>query len=735
MRILRGFLCLALAQLLAAQPLLAQVAKVAVPTGQGTAAPSSAAGGALGQAQALEFRLPVLTLGSSAGLQPSLPALTGAPSLSGGLGMRPVSPAIPVAHSMPALLPAAPASLPAARSGAPVAGVLLSPLAGASVPEAPLAAESAVAERIGRAVVAVAQSSVELERARGDGVSAAASRQFAALVGDDLLAGSAFQAEPADGDVAAAGAGPSLGLKAATKGVPEAGQDIPPAKPRLTQVFKDPERNRSFWRYLWGYTVSLFGLKMYVVGLPYLISSLTKNSLGENNDPRAGSAEIVKSLIRENRSLARIAHWTAQAVSYISIPFFTRDAQEGPRKWYVRSAFLRGAVLALIPALFLASGLFSVQGALLALFGLIAAQSFFQGIYCTMDKASVAAIMGDKSVTASERVRANAILTFAAAAVSIIAPAIGGQLSLVRDFFGKTGVGGPVIYAIYAVTTALSGLFFAAISIIGRKAAPGTAGEENVLPAAEGEGRTGKGFLGSLKGLWTSLREGLGLIVRNPVLRTMLGLNLITFLFSDPLTFSVLPEFAEGIVKSQQGVGALLGIPVLGWLIKGLTSTPMGYFGLMAAMASVGSMAATLLMDPLRKLFQRLGFKSEEALTTPFVLIAALEIPLFWLMIHTGSLAGAVALFALQAFSSGFAGVMLASVSQKAMGSFDRSQVNKIIATQSLLQIAAAIAATCLYGFVLTGVPLATLLTVAAVSVTVLGLARAAAPWLLFRKG
>ncbi|MEK7744102.1 MAG: hypothetical protein AAB578_06905, partial [Elusimicrobiota bacterium] len=163
------------------------------------------------------------------------------------------------------------------------------------------------------------------------------------------------------------------------------------------KVFENPERNKSFWRYAAGYMTYLVGMEMYIVGLPFLISAFTKNTLRDNGDLRAGNEEALKALIRENRSMARIAHWVAQAFAYATVPLFTKHGQESPKKWLVRTAFIRAAILTLIPTVFFLSGVFTLQTALWTLFGLIAVNSFFQGIFVTMDGGSQARIIGDKS--------------------------------------------------------------------------------------------------------------------------------------------------------------------------------------------------------------------------------------------------------------------------------------------------------------------------------------------------
>jgi len=637
-----------------------------------------------------------------------------------------------------AIVPAAALGSPSSARGvsASFAGAAMKTPAQAAAPgqSAPAPEKDPVGRRLSSIESEVRKAGESLASESGEDAHSAADLGFRALTGEkgiDAAAEVPVPAGPAHGSprLQAPGTDPSGDTAAA-----QTPEDVPAPRASLAgslrarlRVFADDERNRSFWRYLIGNTLYLFGVKMYVVGLPFLISSLTKNSLSDNHDARAASAEAVKALIRENRSLARIAHWVAQGVGYIALPFFAKNAEQGPKKLLLRTALIRTGILALIPTLFFATGVMGVQAALWTFMGLIAAHSFVLGIYSTMDKASVAIILGDKSVTTAERVKANSLLTLTASFVAILAPAIAGQISLVGKLFGKDGPGGAVIYGFYAAAVGLAGLIYSGISLLANKAAPRTAAAGEAAPADAVKG-------GTFKNLWTSLRDGFKLIWNNRVLRVMMFMNLISFLFADPLTFNVLPEFAETIIKSSASLGALFDVPVLGWLLHGLTSTPMGYFGMMGAVAAAGYIAATLVMEPLRKLFTRLGFKTEEGLMIPFTVLGLIEIPLFWVMLHTPSMWAILGLYALQAFVSGGMTVMFAGVNQKALGAHQPGDVNKIVATQSLMLIVAAIASTYLYGFVLTGIPIGVGMLIAFGVTAALDLFRAASPWLLFTK-
>lgn len=712
MKLMRQTLALILSMTLGAVPTLAQVqsVRISVPSSIGA---YSAAGASSNPS------LPGLpVLGTSPNnvlsMSLSLPLPSAAPSISPD--QTPVSPGIAPSVAVPAPSALTPFSVQASKSAA----------APAPAPQTAAALAS---------VQAAASKAVEgLSKASGDSASTKASVQFSALVSETLASPSRSDSSlaPVAGRMAALT--PS-GLASKPLSAPSAEPKaaVPsPKKAGITLVFKDPERNKSFWRYVAGYSIFLFGYQMYVVGLPYLISAITRNSLTENHDARAANEETLKSMIRSNRSLARIAHWVAQGVSYATIPLFTRGiAEDGPKKWLVRSMMARAAMLAGVAGLFFATGLLSVTGALWVFLGLVALQSFFQGIAVTFEGAATTRIMGDSTVTSEERTKANSILTFIAALFAIIAPVIAGQIAQIGPVMDKTGVGGAVIYSIYAGAIALAALVYASIKMIGgakKTESARTPGETAAAPAPKGIG-------GTLKSLWVSIKEGTKLVFKDRFLRTLLLMSMVTSLFSDPLVFNVLPEYIEGLVASNPGsMGAIMNVPVLGWFLKSLAATPMGNFAMMMVMASVGSIVASLLIKPLTKLFQKFGFKTDEALTIPFFVLAALEAPLFLLMINTPTMLGAVALYGLQALSVGFVGIAISGLYQKTLGRHKDEDVNKILAAQSLLGIAAAIVSTYVYGFVLKDISIATSLTIAAIATGVMGLLRLAAPFLSFSK-
>lgn len=642
----------------------------------------------------------------------------------------------PVPSAVPSI---APVLQRAAPSAAVNASAVQAAKISAAAPAKPVLATAAALASVRQA----ADKAVEgLSKASGDSASSKASVQFSALVSEPLSSPSRSDDSlvPSAGRMAAlTPSGLSARALASPSDSPRASVPDPaktpsasPQKSSIFTVFKDPVRNSAFWRYVGGYSIFLFGYEMYVVGLPYLISAITRNSLSENHDARAENQEALKALVRSNRSLARIAHWVAQGVSYVTIPLFTRGIdQDGPKKWLVRSMLGRAAMLAAISGLFFATGLLSVTGSLWVFLGLVALQSFFQGIAVTFEGAATTRIMGDAAVTSEERTKANSILTFIAAIFAIVAPVIAGQIAQLGPVMGKTGVGGAVIYSIYAGTIALAALVYATIKMIGG------AKQGDLAKAAAGEAPAAAPTTlgGTLKGLWHSIKDGTKIVFKDRFLRTLLLMSMVTSLFSDPLVFNVLPEYIEGLVAKNPGsVGAIMNIPGVGWFLKSLTATPMGNFAMMMVMASVGSIVASLLIKPLTKLFQKLGFKTDEAMTIPFYILAALEAPLFLLMINTPTMLGAVALYGLQSLVVGFIGIAIQGLYQKNLGGQKDADVNKILAAQSLLGIAAAIVSTYVYGFVLKDISIATSLTIAAIATGVMALLRLAAPFLSFSK-
>ena len=577
----------------------------------------------------------------------------------------------------------------------------------------------ATAASLAAAKTAAAKAVAGLDKAGGDASSVKARVQFATLTSEAL-----GSSKTSDSGVVAAGAMGALrsGL------VKSVARPASEKKLGVTQVFRDPERNKAFWLWTLGYGIFLVGYQMIAVALPYLVSSMTRNALNENHDARVSNEAAFSTLIDSNRSLTRTAFWVAQAFSYLSIPLFTRNAQkDGPRKLLVRTTFIRAGLLALIPALFFATGLMGVQASLWLLVGILAVQAFFQALTSAAEGASTTRIMGDQSVTTAERTKANSIITFVAAALAIIAPIVAGLLASIGPVMGKSGVGGAAVYSIYAGAVALSGFVWATIRML--------TGPSNGSSSDKTHGSPRLGFVDTIKNLWHSIKEGARIILHDRMLRTMAIISVVASLFSDPLTFSVLPKYVEHLVLNNPGsLGAVMSVPGLGWLLNILAATPMGNFAMMMVMASVGSIAAAFLIKPITALLNKLGFKTEESRTIPFYVLAALEAPLFFLMINTPTLLGVIALYGLQALSNGFIGIAIQGIAQKKLGEQKPGDVNKILAVQALIGIGVAIIATFVYGFFLTGVAVSTMMTIAAIAIGAMGLLRLAAPFLAFSK-
>lgn len=645
------------------------------------------------------------------GVSPAGSGLSLAPSLNASLSPS-LAPALAASPSAAQLAPSA--LLAAAPAG-------LAPLSAAPAAPASLAAASAAPGRAAAPALAAALSAAQDAPAPSAARPSAESEAASGRARFDLAAAKPASADAVAGRFGAAADAPRLDA-------PQPPSSKPPRKgvADRVKVFSDPERNRAFWRYFFGEQIYMLGIQMYVVALPYLMSAFTKNTIRESGRP-ALSPEELTALIRENRSNSRLAHWFSQALSYIATPLFTRGGEAAPGRWLVRSSYIRAGIIFGIPTLFFSTGLLGAGPSLAVLLGLIGVQSFFQGLHATTSAGSVARIIGDKSVTTEERVRANSIRSFASAVVAIFAPAIAGKIASMPDWFGKTGTGSAVIYGVYALLTGVSGLIFAGIKLIAQ--------DKVEASAAPGGPAAPSGIGGALKSVWTSMKEGLKIVWGNRFLRTLLAMNLVASLFTDPLTFNVLPEYVETVLKGSGGaLDGLLSVPVLGWFLDGLVSTPMGFFGLLVAFSSLGSALVSVFINPLRRLFTRLGFKTEEQLTIPFYAVAFAEVLAFWAMIYYPSFWLVLSLYGLQTLASGFAGLIVTGIYQKKLGEQGPRKMTQVLAASSFVSIVAAIASTFLYGYILKDIPVATSLLIAASATTVLGLLRLAAPWLLFSK-
>jgi hypothetical protein len=487
------------------------------------------------------------------------------------------------------------------------------------------------------------------------------------------------------------------------------------------KIFKDPARNKAYWRWFLGEQSIMVGFYMYMVALPFYMSSFTANMLRDAGTFDNTTKEALAEQVRQNRALARIAHWVAQAVAYLAIPFFTRG-DHGPRRWMVGSAWGRAAMYAGIFGIFYGTGLVGAQTALYILLGLIGAASFFQGIAVTMSSGASARIVGDKSVTPGERMTANSVRTFVSAIIAIVSPLIAGQILGLGSLMGKDGGGGALIYGIYAASVGVAGLIFATIKMLAKKKTVSEmTGETDPMGVDAGT----KGVFGTIKGIFSSMKEGIKIVWGNRFLRTLVIINLAVALFSDPLIFNALPQFMSQVLANSPA--ATHGI------LKFFANSPGGLFALLMTSSSIGSATSAILAEPLRR-FMKKWFKTEESLSIPFYMMAALGVPAFWFMISNPSIWTVLGLYGLQTFLGGFVGLTITGLYQKNLGAYSSKQMNQVLAASSFINILAAIAATYAYGFLLADIPLATMLTVAAVATTVAGLLQIAAPWLMFTK-
>ncbi|PCI36902.1 MAG: hypothetical protein COB53_08130 [Elusimicrobia bacterium] len=564
----------------------------------------------------------------------------------------------------------------------------------------------------------------------------AASRQFA------ILTNGFSAARPEAADLVpvgtALGNSKAIALNAADETRPEAFRpNAEPASPNKKaaapkgfrkifkfKIFKDPERNKAYWRWFLGEQSIMVGFYMYMVALPFYMQSFTGNLLREAGAFDSTTKEQLAETVRQNRALARIAHWAAQGIGYLALPFFTRG-DHGPRRWMVRSAWARTAMYGGIFGIFYGTGLVGAQTALYILLGLIAGASFFQGIAATMSAGASARIMGDKTVTKEERKSANSMRSFVTAIIAIIAPLIAGQILGLGSLLGKDGGGGALIYGIYAATVGVAGLIFASIKMLAKKK---TVSEMTGDHDAMGVDAGTSGFFGTLKGIGKSMMRGVKLVWSNRFLRTMVLINLAMSLFTDPLIFNALPQYVAQILASDPGATSALG-GLLGFFID----SPGGLFALLITSSSIGTALAAVFAKPLDKFLGR-WFKTEEALTIPYYILAALSVPAFWAMINFPSVLTVLGLYGLQTLLGGFVGLTMVGIYQKNLGSYSSKQMNQVLAASSFLSIIAAIASTYAYGFLLVDVPLQTMLTVAAIATTVAGALRLAAPWLMFTK-
>jgi hypothetical protein len=364
----------------------------------------------------------------------------------------------------------------------------------------------------------------------------------------------------------------------------------------------------------------------------------------------------------------------------------------------------------------------------------------------------------------------------------VVAPILAGLLGKIGKLWGKTGSGSVIVYGVYGLCAGIAGFGYATIKMFKKQNADNGGAAGGVAPASK---------LHVLKGLAASLVQGTRLVLQNRFLRVMFGMGLILDLFSEVLGSSVLPEYVENLVGSQSGgaaaifgkvpalaaifrgltstpavlaavavivaavlagplskllakmgiklrrplaapklVYAIAAIPILCWSIVSLMSTAMGVTGLLVVFASLGSILGSVLIQPICKALAKIGFKSEGSLTIPMGVIAALEVPLFWLMITVPSLWLIVPLYGLQALCSSFINIVLCGLNQSKQAEYTEDQLQKMLSAQSLWGISAVVAALVISQMVLGSVPIATLLLIAAIFTSVYGAAQIAFPWL-----
>ena len=610
------------------------------------------------------------------GVRLSVPAAAAGAAAAAALGGSSAEPIQLQALDLPLALPAPAPTIDALAPKAPDA----SAAASAALPPA---------ERVSLIHAASDKAVDGIGRASSDGASSQAAGQFAALTGERLAS--------SDGDAAAgapvsAAATAESHLQPATAPTEAAAKDEPPA-PKLgtLQIFRDPARNRDFRWYALGFAIFSLGYEMYGVAKPYMISALTTNSLLAHGSPRARSADGIAASVRYNRALTSIAHWVAQAVSYFAIPLFSRNAaKEGPRKWLVLSMFVRAAALAAVPALFFATGALSIHASLGIFAGLVVAQSFFQGVTVTME--NVATLSFFTGVADDERTKANSIISGIENVLAIPGQLAAGCLARMRPVRNKAGVGGAVIYGIYAVAAVLSALIYTFFVKIFREKNKSAAVSAAPDAAPESIGAT-------LRSLWRSIRDGVRIMWGDSMLRTVSLISMMGALFSEPLIANVLPDYVKSLATQSPGaLAVVMRVPGLGWLLQTLMQTDLGSFALVSISISLGGLAPLLLMPALTRLFQKVGFKTEAALSIPFYFIAALEAPLFFVMIHTHSLLGVALLFGLQSLVVGFSGINVTGLTQSNMQDRQEEDVNKIYAAGSLLTTMVTCLSTLMYG-------------------------------------
>lgn len=482
------------------------------------------------------------------------------------------------------------------------------------------------------------------------------------------------------------------------------------------RVFRDPQRNKNFWRFFLGYEFMITGVQIGIVGLPYLVSSFTRNTLSPESQA-AVSQQAFDALVRQRRGTVAGASRLSQVLAFLSLPFLMGKQKGGAKKLLTRAGWLRAAVLVLIPLhFFVFSGLMPAAisfGVLLTVFTL---QNYFEGVHGGMISVMSSEVIGSSSVTKEERARANSLITGTAAVLSILVPALLGKLSAIPDILGKVGSGSASIFGIYSAVIAVSSLFFGMIALNRAKANPGGGAGMGARPMK-------------------AIKAGFKAIIGNRFFRTILLIDAFALLITDPLMFNVFPEFVKTILAdSASTLSGLTQLPMIGWFLDGLINTPMGYFGLLVAAGSLGSALASMILNRVVDFLTKRGFLSEESQAVPLFRIGVVGavafagIPLF------PSIWPVLLFWMAHSFFRAFASIQRLSLYQKNMARYSPNERSAIIGGMSLTTAFVAFLSNMAYGFLFQHVTIAASMTVAIIAIGILGVMLWFAPNLMFSK-
>ncbi|MFA6004080.1 MAG: hypothetical protein WC881_08425 [Elusimicrobiota bacterium] len=526
------------------------------------------------------------------------------------------------------------------------------------------------------------------------------------------LAPGLFPARPsaADAEPAAASVPASLAPAAARPARSWAGRIADKVRAKA-KVFSDPQRNKDFWKFFLGFEFSIAGLQLCMVAFPYMIKSFAH---GQGVSAAMSEADAATRLNRM-RSQIRAFQLGAQILSYLSLPFLARGKPGSDKKLLVRAGLLRAGILILVPLHFLIfSGLMPAAAAFAVLAGIFAVQSYGEGVHGGMTDMLRSEAIGSSDVTPEERNRANSLLSFAAALISIVVPVFAGKLAQIPDIMGREGSGSAMIFAVYAGVMAISSAFYALTAVRARKAAKRQAAA----------GVKGPGFKAALKA-----------IARNRFFRTILMLDGFAMLIGEPLMNNVLPNFVESVLKaSSVSIGQLLQTPVLGWIFSGMMNTPMGYFGLLIAFGSIGSALASALNQRVLGFLHRHGYASEESRMLPLYGIDFLEVLAFAGIVLLPAFWPILMFWMLKSLAGGFVGVARDGVYQKNLAAYPEADRPAMISMMSLANMLMTLGGALVYLFVLSSIPVGLSMSLAFAGIAALGALRLFSPKLMFDK-